>query len=271
MPRVTRPASDPYDGLASAYDIFSGAYQHDRWLQCIEELARNHGMRGMRALDLACGTGKSFLPLLDRGYDVTACDVSQAMVEIARRKTAEAEIFVGDMRSLRVVGEFDLITCLDDAVNYLLDPRDLTLLFRSVARNLAADGVMVFDLNTIKTYEGAYTSQWHLDDPGAFIAWNGRPDPTRTPDHYQAEIVVFTSGDSGWTRTRSLHHQRHWSEPAIRAAVAEAGLRVAAVHGQRRGVRIDAALDELVHDKGLYFITHDDTEGTVNTMASIEP
>ena len=45
-------------------------------------------------LDVACGTGKSFLPLLERGYDVTACDISEAMLRVARTK-------VGSCTSLR--------------------------------------------------------------------------------------------------------------------------------------------------------------------------
>ena len=35
---------------------------------------------GERVLDVACGTGKSFMPFLARGWDVTACDLSPAML-----------------------------------------------------------------------------------------------------------------------------------------------------------------------------------------------
>ena len=45
-----------------------------------------HGLPGNRVLDAGCGTGKSFLPLLERGFEVTACDQSEAMLDVAASK-----------------------------------------------------------------------------------------------------------------------------------------------------------------------------------------
>ena len=62
--------------------------------------------------------------MLERGWEVTACDISAAMVELARAKVGDAaELSVADMRELPSFGEFDLVWCLDDAVNYLLSAR----------------------------------------------------------------------------------------------------------------------------------------------------
>src|SRR2546421_6661629 len=116
------PSTDAYHDLAPFYDGFTAGYAYDGWLSRLEALAQAQGLAGRRLLDVGCGSGKSFLPLLERGYEVTACDISPAMVEEARRKvTGRARVVVADMRSLPALGEFDLITCLDDAVNYLLD------------------------------------------------------------------------------------------------------------------------------------------------------
>src|SRR4051812_25554411 len=110
MPAPIAPTAErSYDALAPAYDLLTAGHAHDRWLSALEALAREHGLAGRRVLDVACGTGKSFLPLLDRGYAVTACDVSAAMAERAREKAAgRAEVHVADMRLLPVFGAFDL-------------------------------------------------------------------------------------------------------------------------------------------------------------------
>ena len=41
------------------------------WTATLERLAVRHGLAGRRLLDVGCGTGKSFLPFLARGYDVS--------------------------------------------------------------------------------------------------------------------------------------------------------------------------------------------------------
>src|SRR5215212_7437646 len=128
---VPDQALSAYDGLAPHYDAFTAGYDYDRWLGALEELAGEHGLRGRRLFDVACGTGKSFLPMLERGYEVVACDLSPGMVERAQGKAgAAADVFVADMRELPAVGVFDLVTCLDDAVNYLTTPADLRAAMR---------------------------------------------------------------------------------------------------------------------------------------------
>ena len=107
---------------APAYDILTADYRHDRWLAVLEALAREHGLSGHALLDVACGTGKSFLPLLARGYRVVGCDISPAMLALAAEKAPEVQLVQADMRTLGRLGAFDLVTCLDDALNYLSRP-----------------------------------------------------------------------------------------------------------------------------------------------------
>ena len=87
MPTTALPAA-PYEALADVYDLLTDGYAHERWLGALERLARAHGLRGRRVLDVACGTGSSFLALLDAGYEVTACDLSPAMARRAAEKAA---------------------------------------------------------------------------------------------------------------------------------------------------------------------------------------
>src|SRR4051794_13338524 len=95
------PALAAYEEMALVYDAFTSAYDYGRWLSAIEDYAREHGFEGRDVFDVACGTGKSFVPMVERGFRVTACDLSPAMVRLAERKAAGlADIHVADMRSL---------------------------------------------------------------------------------------------------------------------------------------------------------------------------
>src|SRR5580765_2825792 len=131
-------AAHAYAALARHYDVLTKAFQHERWLERLESLALAHGLSGDRLLDVACGTGKSFLPLLHRGYHVTACDISEEMLAVARGRVGpEVELLQADVRDLPPLGPFDLVTWLDDAVNYLLGDDDLGQAIGCIARTLA--------------------------------------------------------------------------------------------------------------------------------------
>src|SRR5512143_3404997 len=88
-PPVADQVARAYDCLAPYYDAFTAGYDYATWTAALEALAAEHGLAGKRLLDVACGTGKSFLPFLGRGYEVTACDISPAMLAIARTKAPD--------------------------------------------------------------------------------------------------------------------------------------------------------------------------------------
>jgi len=245
-----------YDGLAPHYDEFTAGYAYERWLDALEELAREHGLSGRRLFDVACGTGKSFLPMVERGYEVMACDLSPEMVARAGAKLPGdgAEVFVADMRELPVVGEFDLVTCLDDAVNYLTTAAELRAALCGFARNLRPGGLAVFDANTLATYRTSFARDAALDRDGAFFCWRGEAQPDAGPGALaSAWIEVFAAGADGrWDRSRTRHLQRHHPRGEVEAALSAAGLVLLAARGQATGARIDSEPDEERHSKTVY-------------------
>jgi SAM-dependent methyltransferase len=244
-----------YDSLAPHYDFLTQHYGHERWLERLEDLARAHGLVGHRVLDVACGTGKSFLPLLGRGYRVTGCDISEEMLVVAREHVDdEVELFQADVRDLPAVGPFDLVTWLNDAVNYLLGDEDLDRAIASIARTMAPGGLLVFDANTLASHQDAFTSAFVAEQDDVFLCWHGQQlDAERPGRPAMATVEIFErDGIDGWSRRRSEHRQRWWGEPDVRRACEGAGLTLAAVRGQHQGARLDLEADEDVHNKIVY-------------------
>lgn len=72
-----------------------------------------------RVLDLGCGTGHLTLELLQDGYDVTAADISEKLIDFVMTTTKEMgyrlDTRVADVVDLRSFGQktFDAIVCLD--------------------------------------------------------------------------------------------------------------------------------------------------------------
>ena len=217
----------PYDAIADAYDLLTAGHAHDAWLARIETLALAQGLTGRRVLDVACGTGKSFAPLLQRGYVVIACDASPAMVARARvRAGGRAEVLVADMRTLPALGSFDLVTCLDDALCHLLTAQDMLAALQGIRRNLAPGGLLVFDVALPAAYAGAADAI--AGDDRRVVLW-------RAPagDGIEAEIVVevFTERPDGlYERAR-------------------------AVVGQEAGGVLCAGLDETRHRKAMFVLS----------------
>ena len=156
----------PYDSMAPHYDAFTAHHDYERWTRELEAAARRHGLSGDRLLDVACGTGKSFAPWLERGWRVTGCDASEAMLRVAQdRARGRATLVCRDMRALGELGEFDLITCLGDGVNYLLDEADLVDAFVSARANAAPGAVYLFDVNCLATYRGFFAATLVAEEP----------------------------------------------------------------------------------------------------------
>jgi SAM-dependent methyltransferase len=252
---VHDPVVAAYDAAADVYDIVTADYDHARWLGEIERLARSHGLEGRLVLDIGCGTGSSFLPLLDKGYEVVGCDISPRMLARAAERAPGVRLDLADMRRLDVLGRFDLVLCLDDTLNYVLELDELKATFAGIARNLSPSGIAVWDVNTSAMYRTAFAEPWLVSAVDPFILWEGRTDRAfERGGIAELTLHAFSSdGRGGWRRSVSHHVQRHWPHDVITQAAGLAGLEIVSVHGQHTGARLDRSLDDDDHTKALYF------------------
>jgi len=80
-------------------------------------------MTGQRLLDAGCGTGALAIAAAERGAEVVAIDVSEGLVEVARRR-APARLAidwqVGDMLDPGL-GRFDHVVLMDSLIHYPLE------------------------------------------------------------------------------------------------------------------------------------------------------
>jgi SAM-dependent methyltransferase len=222
------PALTAYEPFAAIYNDFNHGNDYEKWLGAVllPEL-RKHGLpaRG-RALDVACGTGRAFRPLLRRGWEVEGCDLSPAMLALAAREgKGEVRLSPADMRNLPHIGNFDLVLSLNDSVNYLLGDADLILALSAMRRNLAEDGLVVFDVNSRSAYASGYFGDRQVEREGSKWLWSGRGEVG--PAIFESEIT----GDRLPDPIR--HLERFRSEEEVRKAMREAGVAVLAALGMR--------------------------------------
>jgi SAM-dependent methyltransferase len=248
-------ARETFDAFADYYDTFTAHHDYPEWTASLERLAKEAGMSGRRLLDVACGTGKSFLPMLDRDYEVTACDISEGMIARARERAAgRATVLVADMRRLPELGRFDLVFALCDAVNYLLTEEELESTFRGVARNLADGGVLVFDANTLASYRAFFSSPSVVSGPDQVLVWEGQaPADFAAGDVAPATVIAFEAdGPDCWRRRTFRHYERHHPESTIREALSGAGLECAGLFSHGLDGNPTPGLEESGDSKAIY-------------------
>jgi SAM-dependent methyltransferase len=202
-------------------------------------------------LDIGCGTGKSFTSMLDRGWQVTACDISPSMLELARQKAGgEAELRVADMRELPRFGEFDLVWALDDAVNYLLSEDELADALAGMRANLADTGLILFDVNTLHAYRTFFAETDVIERDGHRLVWRGLTDAETPAGSICESRLEIDPGQEN--EAVSVHRQRHFAEAEVLALLERAGLKCLGVYGHGYDGILKQPLNEAVHTKAIY-------------------
>ena len=128
-----------YDQLAPFYHLIFGEWNTtiERHGIALDSIIKEFwGTEIKTIVDLTCGIGTQTICLAQRGYEVTASDLSQAAVERARREIASrglaVELSVADMLDAAAhhKKQFDLVIACDNAVPHLLTDEDLLRAFQ---------------------------------------------------------------------------------------------------------------------------------------------
>jgi SAM-dependent methyltransferase len=254
------PARGAYDRMASIYDDFNAGNNYEVWLGevLLPELI-DHGLMFGRALDIGCGTGRAFEPLLARGWEVFGVEPSAEMRRVARKKYPRCDgnrvhLAEWDARGLQVwtTEGFDLVLLLNDVVNYLTEDGDLERCFSGVKKNLAPGGLVCFDANTLALFEADWTAGGNGPMTERGWARSGLTTDAVSGGIFEAEL-------GGNDLEAHVHRERHWTRDQVIDALEASGLCCLAVKGQRedgRRVILEEPADESAHCKTIYVAGH---------------
>lgn len=242
-------AREAYDALAPAYDEFVAHYEYERWSASLLAKAVEHGVGGNRLLDIGCGTGLSLVTMVDRGWKVTGCDVSSAMLTVARTRVGDrADLVLADMRELPDLGEFDLVWAINDPFNYLLSPEELVAALDGMRRNLAPEGVALFDLATLVNCRSLFSNAHVVETDAGSMRWQGETAPEEIVPGSIAQATVEAGDTPG---SAHVHRLRHFSEAEALESLEAAGLRCVDSYGELDG-SLHPEIDEELHKMAVY-------------------
>lgn len=240
-----------YDPLAPHYDQFTAHHDYDAWMGVLLPELRRFGLSGTRMLDVGSGTGKSLAPMLDRGWEVTACDRSAGMLEQLREKFDDrVAVAMADATQLPRLGEFDLVLSLGDVLNYVAADGPLDGFLRGIRANLAPGGLTLIDMSTLATYRGIYATTFDTEVDGHTLRWVGQADTTTGAGETIATTIEILD-QSRRPGTPSVHRHRHVPETEMRASLESAGLECLDIFGHDLAGVIGRPLDESRHTKAI--------------------
>jgi SAM-dependent methyltransferase len=133
-------------------------------------------------LELGCGGG-SMAFHLKQHFTLTLTDRAPGMLDVSRAVNPECEHLPGDMRTVDLGRQFDLVM-IHDAICYMTDEASLRAAFRTAFRHCRPGGAAVrLPDNVRETFE-AKTDCGGEDAPDGrgfrYLEWTYDPDPTDT-------------------------------------------------------------------------------------------
>lgn len=214
-----------YQNLASSYDRLTNDVDYAGWVDFAQAILEKEGLKPRSVADLACGTGSATRILAERGYRVTAVDLSESMLTEAMDKCADLEnlpTFVHqNLAELRLPRAVDMAVCFLDSLDYILDPADCEAAIRRTYRALNPGGIFIFDVNTPEKLR-AMDGQVFLDeDDDVYCVWRGEFDRETNICSYGMDL--FQRDGQVWHRSFEEHQEYAYSIEQLKTYLKNAG------------------------------------------------
>ncbi len=226
---MTDVASHYRDLLAADYLTMIGEFdarvRGDQGLLCGLDLECDTGRA--RALDLGCGPGVHSVALTKIGYQVTAIDLSEELLDELKRRTERSSVHAlqGDITSLKgtVMPGFELAVCLGDTLPHLASFEDVDRFFCEVHSVLAPRGQLLLGFRDLISV---------LEGSDRFIPVAQTADRIMTcfledrGDRVEVHDLIHRREAEGWTLHKSAYLKLRLGEQDVRKRLKAAGFEI---------------------------------------------
>ncbi len=130
-----------YNELAGWWHLLSAPEDYEEEARLYLEIIRKYKTDVQDALEMGSGGGNNAFHL-KKHFDLVLTDVSPAMIAISKKLNPECRHEIGDMRTLNLNRQFDLVF-IHDAIMYIKYVDDLEKVFRVAHRHLKVGGLLL--------------------------------------------------------------------------------------------------------------------------------
>lgn len=156
-------------------------------------------------LELGSGGGNN-ASHLKREFQVTLVDPAEGMLAVSRRLNPECEHLAGDMRTVRLERQFDVVL-IHDAVGYMTSREDLREAMETAYVHCRPGGAALFAPDFVQeSFRPGVSTGGHDGDRRAlrYLAWTWDPDPG--DETYLVDYAFMLRQSDG---SMSVQHDRH--------------------------------------------------------------
>lgn len=146
--------NNDYSNVASLYDFLQREFPVEKLITFIFRYFDRKGFSPKSVLDIGCGTGSFVVELCKKGLKCSGLDASPEMISVAKKKSKDADFFVGDMTVFSLKEKVDFVAAVSSPLymgNFNKDQR--LSCFKSVFMVLNKPGYFVFDVLNFGNFE----------------------------------------------------------------------------------------------------------------------
>lgn len=215
---------ESYTVLAEFYDQLTTDVPYQRWADYIEKQFARQNASVRSIVELGCGTGTLASILAQRGYQVTAMDLSPDMLSVAAKKCEglDVRLVCQDMSRLALPVQTDAVLCCLDSLNYVTRPAQVQRTFQRVFRSLKPGGLFLFDVKTPFALEGADGQVYIDENEEVYCVWRGEYNRHRRICGYGIDLFVLQD-DGSWWRDGEYHEEYAYTMEELVGWLSEAG------------------------------------------------
>jgi len=213
-----------YGDLARYYDKIYQGKDYVKDIDRLQGLLDRYGPPpGDELLDIGCGTG-NHVEILEKRFRCTGVDVEEEMLAIAREKVPSATFVEGDMRSIDLGREYDVVTSLFGTLGYARDEDGLWGTIENMARHLRPGGLMVVDpWYTPDRWIDGFVNLTTVDEPELKIARVGHSTRIEEISRMELHYLVAEKG-VGVRHYEEVHEMGLFEVELVLGSMREAGL-----------------------------------------------
>ncbi len=221
---------DHYLHLAKVYDEMMVDVDYGKWAKYLHDFLVQNGAH--KLFEAACGTGNITFELSRYGYDITAGDLSAAMLSAAKEKNvklcAQIRFVLQDMRRIETAGNADAVISACDGPNYL-DSAGLEMFAKSAYVALKSGGVLLFDVSSRYKLENTLGGNVYFDETDDTVCiWKNTYESAENA--LEMDVTIFARQGELFERQQESHKQYAHSRSDIEAALKSAGFDEIAVY-----------------------------------------